>query len=61
MMARYTPRNVIEVGSGSSSGCMIDASEAFGLDTNFTLIEPAPEHCLTKVLKNHDYENIKSL
>jgi predicted O-methyltransferase YrrM len=59
MMTRYRPRNVIEVGSGSSSGCMIDANEVFKMKTNFTLIEPSPEHCLDKVLKRQDYEKHK--
>jgi hypothetical protein len=56
MMAKYSPRNVIEVGSGSSSGCMVDASERYGLKTKFTFIEPAPQHCLNKVLEKRDYE-----
>ncbi|HET6254675.1 MAG TPA: class I SAM-dependent methyltransferase [Puia sp.] len=55
MMARYSPKNVFEVGSGSSSGCMIDVSEQRGLKTNFTFIEPEPQWCLSKVLKQEDY------
>jgi predicted O-methyltransferase YrrM len=56
MMARYSPGNVFEVGSGSSSGCMIDLSERRGLGTKFTFIEPEPRWCLSKVLKKQDYE-----
>lgn len=56
MMAKYKPANVIEVGSGSSSGCMIDANERYRLNTKFTLIEPTPQYCLDKVLGNGDYE-----
>ena len=55
IMVKYRPKNVIEVGSGSSSGCMIDASENHGLNTKFTLVEPFPQYCLDKVLDNQDY------
>jgi predicted O-methyltransferase YrrM len=58
MMARFRPGNVIEVGSGASSGCMIDASEQHGLDTKFIFIEPEPQYCLDNVLKKGDYNNI---
>jgi hypothetical protein len=57
MMAKYTPRNVIEVGSGASSGCMIDAKEKHGFKTKFMFIEPEPQWCLEKVLKKDDYKN----
>jgi hypothetical protein len=56
MMVKYKPMNVIEVGSGSSSGCMIDASEQHGFKTKFTFVEPAPQFCLDKVVKKEDYE-----
>jgi predicted O-methyltransferase YrrM len=56
MMQKYRPANVIEVGSGASSGCMIDASEINEIKTSFTLIEPEPQYCLDKVLGKHDYE-----
>ena len=56
MVAKYRPRNVFEVGSGSSSGCMIDISEKYGLGTKFTFIEPEPQWCLSKILKKEDYE-----
>jgi len=57
MMAKHAPRTVIEVGSGSSSACMIDASETHGLKTKFVFIEPEPQYCLDKVLKKEDYKN----
>jgi hypothetical protein len=57
MMAKYAPRNVIEVGSGASSGCMIDAKEMHGFKTKFIFIEPEPQWCLDKVLKKDDYKN----
>lgn len=56
MIAKYKPKNIIEVGSGSSSGCMIDASENNGLEIRFTLIEPEPQYCLDKVLDSRNYE-----
>jgi hypothetical protein len=55
MMAKYRPGKVMEVGSGSSSVCMIDASLQHGIGTKFTFIEPEPEYCLDKVLKQDDY------
>jgi hypothetical protein len=57
MMAKYAPANVIEVGSGASSGCMIDAKEMHGLKTKFIFIEPEPQWCLDKVLERDDYKN----
>jgi len=55
MIERYRPANVFEVGSGSSSGCMLDVSEKIGLRTTFTFIEPEPQWCLAKVLRKEDY------
>ncbi|HVU58953.1 MAG TPA: class I SAM-dependent methyltransferase [Puia sp.] len=57
MVAKHRPKNIIEVGSGASSGCMIDASELHGLKTRFTFIEPEPQYCLDKVLKKEDYKS----
>jgi predicted O-methyltransferase YrrM len=57
MMVKHRPKNVIEVGSGSSSGCMIDASLANGIGTKFTFIEPMPQHCLDKVVSKADFQN----
>jgi hypothetical protein len=56
IMAKYRPGKVIEVGSGSSSVCMIDASVQHEIGTKFTFIEPDPQLCLDKVLKKEDYE-----
>src|SRR4030095_4604279 len=56
MIAKYKPSLVMEVGSGSSSGLMIDAKEQYGLSTRFTLIEPEPQHCVDKVVPAHEYE-----
>ena len=57
MVAKNRPKNIMEVGSGASSGCMLDASNKYGLGTSFTLIEPYPQYCLHKVLQPEDYEN----
>jgi predicted O-methyltransferase YrrM len=59
MMAKFRPKNVIEVGSGSSSVCMIDASEQHGIKTQFTFIEPDAQLCLDKVLKKEDYDKYR--
>jgi predicted O-methyltransferase YrrM len=56
MMAKFRPKNVIEVGSGSSSVCMIDASAQHQIGTRFTFIEPDPRLCLDKVLNKEDYD-----
>lgn len=55
MLAKFRPGNIFEVGSGSSSGCMLDLAEKRGLETSFTFIEPEPQWCLSKVLKKEDY------
>jgi predicted O-methyltransferase YrrM len=56
MMAKFRPKHVIEVGSGSSSVCMIDASVQHGIGTKFTFVEPEPQYCLDNVLKQEDRE-----
>ena len=57
MLARFKPRNVMEVGSGFSSGGMLDVCEKYGLKTQFTFIEPEPKWCLSAVLRKDDYSN----
>ena len=42
MLGKFRPRRVIEIGSGFSSACMLDAAEEHGLQTHFTFIEPYP-------------------
>ena len=56
MIAKFRPKRIIEVGSGASSVCMIDASEQHGIKTKFTFIEPDPALCLDKVLTKADYK-----
>ena len=43
MIAHFRPQNMIEVGSGWSSGCALDTIDEFKLETNLTFIEPHPE------------------
>jgi hypothetical protein len=44
MMLRFSPKRIIEIGSGYSSCAMLDASELFfGGDLELTFIEPYPE------------------
>jgi hypothetical protein len=59
MVVKCRPRNIIEIGSGSSSGCMLDACDLHGIETNFTFIEPEPQYILNKVLESNDYTNPK--
>lgn len=41
MIAHYRPKNIIEIGSGFSSACMLDAAEHIGLDDfALTCIDP---------------------
>jgi predicted O-methyltransferase YrrM len=41
MIAHFKPENVIEIGSGLSSACMLDAADGFGLsDFTMTCIDP---------------------
>ncbi len=54
MIGHFRPKRVIEVGSGYSSACMLDASEHAGLsDFNLTCIEPYPER-LKSLLRAYD-------
>lgn len=54
MIGHFRPRRVIEIGSGYSSACMLDASEHAGIeDFHLTCIEPYPTR-LKSVLKPTD-------
>lgn len=46
VLARARPRRVVEVGSGFSTACMIDACRAFDLPTRIVTIDPFPERFL---------------
>jgi predicted O-methyltransferase YrrM len=41
MIADLRPRAVIEIGSGFSSACMLDAADEFATGTHFTFIDPS--------------------
>ncbi len=44
MLRRYSPKSVIEVGSGFSSAAMLDTNDSFfGGNIHFTFVEPFPE------------------
>lgn len=53
MLAARRPTQVIEIGSGFSSACMLDAADALGLATRFTFVEPYPER-LNTLLSDED-------
>ncbi len=57
MMAYLKPRSVVEIGSGFSSACMLDAAEEFNLDTKFTFIDPYLER-LNSLLKTSDHDRV---
>lgn len=40
MIGKLKPSRIIEIGSGHSSACMLDAVDRFSLDTRLTFIEP---------------------
>lgn len=57
MIRRYSPGQIIEVGSGYSSALMLDVNDAFCKDRiKFTFIEPNPER-LQQLLRKEDYQN----
>ena len=43
MIAELKPREIVEIGSGFSSACMLDCVDEFGLDTNLTFVDPFPD------------------
>ena len=54
MIGHFRPRRVIEIGSGFSSACMLDAAEHAGLEEfHLTCIEPFPKR-LKSVLRSDD-------
>src|SRR6266436_3583568 len=57
MMADVRTRKVIEVGSGFSSACMLACADEFGLDTQFTFIDPYPER-LKQLLRAEDQAKV---
>ena len=58
MIGAYRPRRVIEIGSGFSSACMLDAAEHAGLaDFHLTCIEPFPAR-LKGLLREPDHAKV---
>jgi hypothetical protein len=56
-LLKYKPKRVVEVGSGFSSGLMLDVNDKFLNNTvYFTFIEPNPDISLNKVLRKEDYQ-----
>ncbi len=58
MMGHFRPKTVIEVGSGFSSACMLDASDHFAVpDFKLTCIEPFPAR-LKSLLRAEDMSRV---
>jgi predicted O-methyltransferase YrrM len=58
IIGAYRPRRVVEIGSGYSSACMLDAADHAGLtDFSLTCIEPYPTR-LKSVLRPQDYRRV---
>jgi predicted O-methyltransferase YrrM len=53
MIMLVRPQRIIEIGSGFSSACMLDAFDEAGLETKLTCIEPYPNR-LRSLLKPDD-------
>ena len=59
MIADLRPKRIIEIGSGYSTACMLDAADEFGLDDlRITCVEPFPAR-LKSVLKPGDMDRIE--
>jgi predicted O-methyltransferase YrrM len=43
MIYQLQPKRIVEIGSGYSSACMLDAIEQYSMDVKFTFVEPYPE------------------
>lgn len=50
-LKEFKPKKVIEIGSGFSSGLMLDAAQNEGSDTEFIFIDPYSKN-ITEILKN---------
>lgn len=59
MISHYKPKRIIEVGSGHSSGLMVDINQQrFNNAINLTFIEPYPDYALYKILSPADRERV---
>lgn len=58
MLGRYRPKKIIEIGSGFSSACMLDAADEFGLrNFSLTCIEPDPVR-LNQIMRPEDSDRV---
>jgi hypothetical protein len=58
MIVAERPRRIIEIGSGFSSACILDAIDEVGLETEVTCIEPNPDRLLAR-LRPEDLDRIR--
>jgi predicted O-methyltransferase YrrM len=59
MIAHFRPKNVIEIGSGFSSACILDAVDQVGLsDFTMTCIDPDPSRLRSR-LREEDHSRVK--
>ena len=57
MIARFRPKQIIEIGSGFSTACMLDAIEREGLETTIICVEPFPKR-LRSTLTDRDTDRV---
>ena len=60
MIAARRPTRIIEIGSGHSTACMLDAIDREGLETRLTCIEPFPDR-LQAALWPQDHQRVEIL
>jgi hypothetical protein len=58
ILDKLKPKNIIEIGSGFSSACMLQTAEFFNLPTTFTFIDPNPQR-LYGLLRPDDHARCK--
>jgi predicted O-methyltransferase YrrM len=59
MIGHFRPRRIIEIGSGFSTGCMLDSAEHAGLDTvRLDCIDPYPQR-LRSLLRPGDLARVR--
>jgi hypothetical protein len=59
-MRRFRPRKVIEIGSGSSSACMLDTADLHLEGCEFTFIDPYPQRLLDQIRpEDHRHEIVR--
>ena len=61
MIGHFRPRNIVEIGSGFSTACMLDSADIHGnSELKITCIEPFPDR-LKSLVRPQDYERITLL